>query len=121
MVTRLIPFGTHHHLKKLIWESTKEDWFPVAYRMNTQRQLARIFNAAGFRECDFAKVDDYRAPGGFPGLRFFELSCRTLLRRCGLRYPESCLLAVYERCRSPGRRRHGDIHPRFVQMNTAAR
>ena len=78
VVTRLTPFGAHHHLKKLIRESTKEDTFPVAYRMNTRQQLARILNAAGFRECRFAKVDDCRTLGGFRWPRFLELSCRTL-------------------------------------------
>jgi len=99
MVTQLTPFASHHRLKSLIWEgSAPEDTFPVQCRMNTRRRLAGLFRAAGFQERHFAKVDDCRTFAGFRRMHFVELSCRTLLRRCGLTYPEYCLLAAYERC-----------------------
>ena len=97
IVTRLMPFRFHHRLKNLIWEVEQESTFPVVYRMNTRRRLAGIFRSAGFGERYFAHLDDCRTFGCFRRLRYLELCCRRLLGRWALRYPESCLLAVYER------------------------
>lgn len=94
---RLIPFRFHHRLKSLMWKVEKRDTFPVVYRMNTRRCLSEVFRVAGFQERYFARLDDCRASGRFRRLRYVELCFRLLLRRCGLCYPESCLLAVYER------------------------
>lgn len=97
VAARLIPFRFHHRLKTLVWNVEKRDTFRVVYRMNTRRCLTKILGAAGFQERYFAHLDDCRASGRFRQLRYIELRCRLLLRHCGLRYPESCLLAVYER------------------------
>lgn len=97
IVARLVPFRLHHCLKNLIWDVQEEDTFPVVYRMNTRRCLAGIFRSAGFRERYFAHLDDCRTFGRFRRLRHLDLRCHRLLRRWALPYPESCLLAVYER------------------------
>lgn len=97
IAARLIPFRFHHRLKTLVWKVEKRDTFRVVYRMNTRRRLMNVLRAAGFQERYFVRLDDCRASGRFRRLRYVELCCRLLLRHCGLRYPESCLLAVYER------------------------
>jgi len=97
MVTRLVPHCFHHRLKSLIWKVEDRDTHPVAYRLNTKRNLDAFFAGAGFRRRYLAYLDDCRTFGGFPNLRYLELSCRRLCGSLGLRYPECCILAVYER------------------------
>lgn len=97
VVSRLVPFALHHRLKNLTWKVMEKDTYPVVYRMNTRNDLRDIFQAAGFRERYFAYLDDCRASGRFRRLRYVELSLCRLLRRMGMRYPETCLLAVFER------------------------
>ncbi len=96
VIARLVPLRFHHGVKRLFWRVEARDTHPVVYRMNSKRRLTEIFLAAGFRKRYFACLDDCRASGRFQRLQYFELSCRLLLRRCTLPYPESCLLAVFE-------------------------
>jgi SAM-dependent methyltransferase len=93
----LVPFGLHHPVKRLMWRTDERDTFPVAYRMNTRRQLAKLFAAHGFLESWFAHLDDCRTFHRFRWLHFLELSLQRLLRSLRLPYPETCLLGVYER------------------------
>jgi hypothetical protein len=65
--------------------------------MNTRRQLARLFSAAGFREAHFAYLDDCRLLARFRFLNLCELAAWRLWKTLGLKYPENCLLGVYER------------------------
>jgi SAM-dependent methyltransferase len=93
----LIPFRLHHPLKRLVWGCEERDTFPVAYRLNTRDCLARAFAAAGFRERSFHYLEDCRTFALFRRLHRVELAARRLLNKVNLRYPENCLLGVYER------------------------
>lgn len=93
----LIPFGLHHPLKRLLWNTEEKDTFPVAYRMNTRQALQGLFAAHGMCECSFTYLDDCRSFARFAGLNALELSAWRLLRRLGWHYPENCLLGVYEK------------------------
>jgi SAM-dependent methyltransferase len=97
IAARVVPFGLHHGIKRFLWGTEERDTFPVAYRMNTRRRLARLFGARGFREVHFAYLDDCRSFGHFRRLHHLELRLWTLLKAVGLRYPETCLLGVYQR------------------------
>jgi SAM-dependent methyltransferase len=97
IASRLTPFALHYPLKRLVWGGEKEDTFPVAYRMNTRRALARVFERHGFREAAFARLDDLSTFGGLPLLNRVELAAWHACRAAGLPYPEHCLLGVYER------------------------
>lgn len=93
----LIPFRFHHPLKRFLWSTEEKDTFPVAYKMNTRRQLAGIFTAAGFRERSFGYLSDCRTLARFRSLLRLELYAWRALKAFGLVYPENCLLGVYER------------------------
>jgi SAM-dependent methyltransferase len=97
LAAKIIPFRWHHAIKRLLWRSAEQDTFPVSYRMNTRKSLRRAFEARGFRETSFAYLDDCRTFGRFRVPHYLELSLWKLLRRFGLRYPENCLLGIYER------------------------
>lgn len=97
LIARFTPFWLHHPIKRLAWGTEDKDTFPVVYRMNTRSRLRRLFEGRGFRESRFAHLDDCRTFANTRPLLFLELSARAALRRIGLRYPESCLLGVYER------------------------
>lgn len=97
LVSRLVPFDLHYPVKKFLWGGEEKDTFPTAYLMNTRRELKKLFARGGFRESEFAWVDDCAALSRFPRLNTLELVARTALRTVGLRYPECNLLGVYER------------------------
>jgi 2-polyprenyl-3-methyl-5-hydroxy-6-metoxy-1,4-benzoquinol methylase len=96
----IVPFRFHHALKKFVWNTEEKDTFPVAYKMNTRRELKHLFAQAGFRESFFAHLDDCRATCRFRVPNLVELGARTALHSVGLHYPENCLLGVYERLSS---------------------
>lgn len=97
VVSSLVPFGLHHPIKKLFWGGEEEDTFPTAYRMNTREQLRAVFAAGGFEERDFAYVDDLSVFSRFKTLNYLELMAWRGLKSVGMRYPENCLLGVYEK------------------------
>jgi SAM-dependent methyltransferase len=97
IVTYLVPFRFHHLPKRLLWNSNHRDTFPVAYRMNTRSALGQIFGAHGFQESEFSYLDDCRTFAAFRALLILELCLWRGLRGVGLRYPENCLLGVYQR------------------------
>jgi SAM-dependent methyltransferase len=98
LLTAAVPFRLHHAVKSRLWGTQERDTFPVAYRMNTRRRLARWFEGAGFRERAFARLDDCRTLARWKWPHAAELLARRLLRAAGnLHYPEHCLLGVYER------------------------
>ncbi len=92
-----IPFRFHHTIKRLLWKTEERDTFPVAYKMNTKKQLNKIFSECGFQECLFAYLDDCRIFYRFRWLHLGELSLWRLFSSNGIPYPENCLLGVYER------------------------
>jgi 2-polyprenyl-3-methyl-5-hydroxy-6-metoxy-1,4-benzoquinol methylase len=93
----LTPFRLHHPIKKLFWKTEAKDTFPVAYRMNTRQTLADLATAHGFREQAFRHLDDLSTFHRFAVLNFCELTVWKAFHTVGLRYPENCLLGVYER------------------------
>ena len=74
LAARALPFRLHHPIKRRLWRTEERDTFPVAYRMNSRRRLARLLGAHGFAERWFARPDDCRASGRFRALQFLELS-----------------------------------------------
>jgi SAM-dependent methyltransferase len=91
------PFWVHHPLKRLLWGTEEKDTFPVVYRMNTRKRLASLFHGHGFTEGLFAYLDDCATFHNVRGLNRLELATWRLLQGLGLRYPENCLLGVYEK------------------------
>ncbi len=93
----IIPHQLHHAIKRLLWRTEERDTFPVAYLMNTKKALVELFESNGFSLLYFARPADCRVLGRFRWLHFLELSMWRLCQSFGLNYPESCLLAVFER------------------------
>jgi hypothetical protein len=96
-----IPFRFHHGVKRQLWKTEEQDTFPVAYKMNTRAALAAVFRRHGLREAAFAYLDDCRTFARFRLANHAELTARWALRKVGLRYPENCLLGVYEKPDGP--------------------
>jgi len=97
LMASLIPFSLHNPLKKLIWNTDQRDTFPTAYKMNTRRDLQRLFSGAGFEEVYFGRVDDCSVLTRFLLLNSLEIRARNLCLKLGIPYPEYCLLAVFQR------------------------
>ncbi|MBN9122779.1 MAG: methyltransferase domain-containing protein [Planctomycetes bacterium] len=97
LASRAAPFDLHYPVKKFLWGGEEKDTFPTAYKMNTRRELKKLFGRGGFREAEFAWVDDCVALSRFPRLNALELAARNLLRAVSLRYPECNLLGIYVR------------------------
>ena len=97
VASRLLPFGWHHPIKRLFFGGEEKDTFPTVYRMNTRGQLRTWFGQGGFEERSFAYLDDLSILGRFRTLNYGELLAWKALRGCRLRYPENCLIGVYEK------------------------
>ncbi len=97
VLSAVIPFQLHHALKSLLWRTEERDTFPVVYAMNTRKDLAREFMHYGFREAHFMYLDDCRLFARFRRLNYCELLLRQAFCSIRVRYPETCLLAIYER------------------------
>jgi 2-polyprenyl-3-methyl-5-hydroxy-6-metoxy-1,4-benzoquinol methylase len=97
IVSWIVPFRLHHTLKRFVWQTEEKDTFPVAYKMNTRRELKGLLSQAGFQESFFAYLDDCRTTCRFRVPNLVELIVRTALHPVGLHYPENCLLGVYEK------------------------
>ena len=97
LASRIVPFALHHYVKRVVWGGEEEDTFPVCYLMNTRRQLSGLFQSQGFREVTFSYLDDLSSFGALKGLGYAELLAWKMWNRTGLRYPENCLLGVYEK------------------------
>ena len=93
----LIPFAFHHRIKASVWGTSEQDTFPVEYRMNTRRELSTLMRNAGFGERHFTYLDDCRSLARFRWVSRAELLVWKALTSVGLHYPETCLLAVYQR------------------------
>jgi SAM-dependent methyltransferase len=97
LVTRLVPMGLRHRLKRWLWGTEEKDTFPTTFRMNTRGRLRTLFARHGMREERFLRLDDCRTFARFRVLLALEL---VLLRACALvrmPYPEHCLLGVYRK------------------------
>lgn len=97
LAASVVPFRLHNRLKRLIWDSEERDTFPTAYRMNTRKDLRRLFTTYGFDEVYYCHVDDCSVLTRFASLNWMEIQIRNVLCRAKLPYPEFCILAVYER------------------------
>jgi hypothetical protein len=97
MLAKVLSFRLHHVIKQLMWGTEERDTFPVRYRMNTRQRLADLFKAGGFREHYFQYLDDATLFFRFPRLHRLELTLWKLFNALGLKYPENCLLGIYER------------------------
>lgn len=102
VITFFTPFVLHHPAKRLLWNSESKDTFPVAYRMNTRKTLTDLFARHGFREEAFAYLDDCRTLSNFRATQLGELCVWRVLRALGRRYPENCLLGIFERLTAGG-------------------
>jgi len=97
LISAAAPFQLHHLVKKIIWKTEEKDTFPTEYRMNTRRDLNRIFEAAGFKEEQFGYLDDCRSFARWKFTNVVELTAWKVLHALGLHYPEVCLLGVYRK------------------------
>lgn len=97
MLSWLIPFSLHHPVKAMLWGTQEKDTFPVEYRMNTRRTLSSLMQRGGFREQHFEYLDDLRTLARFRWTSRAELVVWKSLKAVRLHYPETCLLAVYQR------------------------
>lgn len=96
-LSAVTPHRWHFPLKRLFWGGRERDTFPVAYRLNTRRDLRKVLEPAGFDEILFQFLDDLAAFSQFRVLNWLELNLWRICRAVGCRYPESCLLGVYRR------------------------
>lgn len=97
LLSALTPHRWHFPLKRLFWGGEEKDTFPVAYRLNTRRDLRNRLQPAGFDEVMFAYLDDLAAFSQFRALNWLELNLWRVCQAVGCRYPEACLLGVYRR------------------------
>lgn len=95
IIAATTPMWVHHRAKAVLFGSAERDSFPVAYRMNTRRELESLFSANGFREESFRYLDDCRSLQRWRFANAAELTLRRGLNALGLRYPETCILATY--------------------------
>jgi len=77
-------------------ENRRTGYVEVVYRMNTRKDLKAIFEGAGFPEMGFLYLDDCRTPARWRLANRMELWVCRALRTVGLRYPETCLLGIYQ-------------------------
>ena len=97
LLAEVTPLAVHVAAKRWLWESTAQDTFPTAYRLNTRAALRDHMAAAGFSEVGFQELDDCRSFAQRERLAALELRLWRWLHRLGLRYPERCLLGLYRR------------------------
>ena len=65
--------------------------------MNTRDTLRRQFEAAGFIEEPFLRLDDTRTFGRWKSLATMELQLWRLLQAVGVAYPEACIMGIYRK------------------------
>lgn len=97
VITALVPNRFHHGLKSLIWDAQARDTFPTAFKLNTRKELLKHCNENDLSEVFFAYLDDCRTFAGFQWINYIELSIQKILRSIAIRYPENCLLGVYQK------------------------
>lgn len=97
LITDIVPFGLHNPVKKVLWRTESKDTFPTCFKMNTRKTLENQFSRGGFKEVMFAYVDDCRSFARFKFTNYAELGLRKTLNTLGIKYPENCLIGVYER------------------------
>lgn len=96
-ITFVTPFSLHFKIKKFFWGGEEKDTFPVAYKMNSRKELNREFMKRDFEEVAFFYLDDLSTFSRFKTLNLLELILWKVLRTIGIRYPENNLLGIYQR------------------------
>jgi len=97
LVTRMLPFGLHHFVKHLFWQTVERDTFPVKYLMNTKVHLEKIFQTINCAEVYFSYLEDLSIFARCKSFCYADLYLRKLLHKIGLNHPERNLLGVYQR------------------------
>jgi SAM-dependent methyltransferase len=97
LISSCIPFSLHHPIKRILWNTEEKDTFPSVYRMNTRENLSELFADGGFTEIYFTYLDDCRMFDKFRLISFLNLHLLRFIKKLKFRYPENCLLAVYEK------------------------
>jgi len=97
LAAALTPMAVHHAVKRVLWSTEERDTFPTFYRMNTRKRLRGLFEAAGFVEELFLRLDDTRTFGKWKSLATLELQLWRCLKAIGVAYPEACLLGIYRK------------------------
>ena len=97
LISDVTPFSLHHHIKRFLWGSKEKDTFPTAYKMNTRRALAGLFQDAGFDEEEFRYLDDCRSFSHWKFTNMLELSMWKVLAALRLHYPEVCVFGIYRK------------------------
>lgn len=95
IITKMTPFHFHYRVKKFLWGGEERDTFPVAYKMNTRKELKGLFTKHGFSEQSFHYLDDLSSFSRFKRLNLIELWVWKALKAIGVRYPENNLLGIY--------------------------
>ena len=96
ILARAIPFRCHHLFKRWLWHSESRDTFPVTFLMNTRSTLRRRFEAVQMQERLFLRLADCTVFARFYWLNRLELAVSKTLNSLNVRYPESCILAVFQ-------------------------
>jgi SAM-dependent methyltransferase len=97
LLAAMTPTWVHARIKRAAWNTPDDDTFPTVFKMNTRRDLDRVFGRHGFFEENFARLNDTRTLGGWRATAFAELLAERALRAIWLPYPEACILGVYRR------------------------
>jgi SAM-dependent methyltransferase len=97
ILSSVTPLRLHHFLKRFFWGTEEKDTFPVAYRMNTRKELKAFFQVGGFEEEQFSYLDDCRTLSRWKPTGTAELCTWKLFHLSGLPYPEVCILGTYRR------------------------
>lgn len=97
LLAAMTPTWVHARVKRAAWNTPSEDTFPTVFRMNTRRDLDRVFGKHGFFEEDFMRLNDTRTLAGWRVTALAELLVERVLRFLGIPYPERCILGVYRR------------------------
>jgi 2-polyprenyl-3-methyl-5-hydroxy-6-metoxy-1,4-benzoquinol methylase len=91
------PMAVHHWVKRMLWSTAERDTFPTFYRMNTRRTLRSLFEAEGFIEQSYLRLDDTRILNRWKIATAMELQLWHWLHAAGLAYPEACIMGIYRK------------------------
>jgi len=98
IITRLTPFSWHHGIKKIFWGGEAKDTFPIAYKMNSKKELDFLFlEDSEYDPILFEYLDDVSATIEHDFLNRIEMFFWKVMKIFGLRYVENNILAVYKK------------------------
>ena len=98
LITRWTPFSWHHKIKWVFWGGEEKDTFPIAYKMNSRKELNKLFVDGGeYEELVFEYLDDVSATIEFRFLNVLEMLFWVCMSKMGIRYIENNILAVYRK------------------------